>query len=1715
MYKSTFPKFKTIGILTLVAPFSLAANTLNIEFEDYDTGGQNVGYFDTTPGNAGGNYRTEDVDIRSNGSGGYAVGWIKEGEYLNYSLNLAQAGRYRLDALVAGNKTEPMTLSFHLTDGSHLGTMTYTPLVADVRSFQTETLSDIWLPQGDITIQVRLHSGALSLDSFALILDQAASAADTQYGAGSSLVNYARLPGDFMAADYSGYFDTTEGNAGGGYRQDDVDIRVSNQIPLVGWTQPGEYLKFETSIAQSGAYDAVFYLASDSTSDKTLELRDEAGNLLSQLTFNTQGAGAYNFEPFTMKGLTLLEGRQQLELRFTSNGFRIRDIDIVSSPDRDGDWVGDNADAFPDDPAASIDTDKDGYPDAWNEGKTQQDSTTPLTLDAFPDDPNEQLDSDKDGVGDNADIYPLLPDLWEPPVMKVPGSMQAEHFQYGVNDQAYYDSTPGNSKDQHRTDVDVDIHNNNQSDASGNPTYGIANTADDEWLMYDLEVQQDGLYQLTLTAGSGQISKPVELSIHINGDSYPLEYTANVADPRQYQTVMLDADIPLSAGKHSLMIRFDDANGASLDAFSLTTLIDSDNDGVSDGRDAFPNDPTEWLDSDGDGVGDNKDAFPYNAAASVDSDGDGYPDAWNEACNYLCQLDSGLRHDELPNDPNNYRDSDKDGVGDNDDLDDQRFHHTSFASDTLLFERFEIETRSKSGAEVIGRIQPVSNRFAPESAPDSDLAFVLTRDDSDLFMLTNVRDQDGRLFGVLTLKKDDSVDWDNNHLVEIELQQAGSAIARVETLVEALNTTAWQQFFDQFYLYATDEAYRLHSGRDYDYALVSDQVTTLASNNYQVRHGFKSTSSGWVEDSNLAINFYDYPNEDDLAYYGQQVVSKSILADELEQSALHLAALARAYTHLPEYQSGSERSTLKATLLHALEAWLDVFPSSDFGNFAGVEYNDTTHAWRFTDPISGVIIALAEDIHKGRADGKSLYTRVFDKTSHFLSEVAFDLPVGEASIDYHRYYNAKDLASSPGAWADANRAHRLRTWAAMVAFYKDYNRPITYNALWYPDYEGDQPGFGWQSQGTTLLPGWSPLGSFGDLKQWIDTNGISAQSYGRSGLLPDGTMSHHVGLRQDLAMYAYGYEWLTEEPYVFASYLKGTAFEASHTPYEFSMNVLNYMMPWLIYGESTDFQAVGRSHYGSHIGDFGNYILSRDAELLTQSAPESTDQNAITQLTELTSNINQDTHQQLGSNAFWTNDYLVHRRETYDTNHAEYREWFSSVKLESQRTRGAESFSDSAFGFMNGRGVLQVKTSDQDYSDIRYDWDWHLLPGVTESWRQDTLPLQSSEKAGNPSAFSSVLTNDAQDPQNAYAMAAFDYASDHSYTTVTANKSYFFLDDMVVAMGNSIQRVRDDLATGGNNSQILTVIDQLAWSTPLTYNPGQGSSVGTDGVKVAQLQTSWSSSPASDPTLSESEQVMWFHQGDKGYVILPQNGQKVRTYLRGGDSIPDSDPTQQAGEDGARLQPLLIAINHGTEIEGAGERSHYTYLTLPFVTAQEMPTKVQQILTQLEVHQLPSSGIEAIYYQNPDKGTAIAQMVFRQSGEMTFDNGLKVSVNKPALVQMSQLSSGEWDITVSDPTAHDDPNVEAPTKSFKHVSLTTHNEIVLNVSLNFSPGTYSYLTQGIKKEALPSQQVWVSSINNGTEITFQLPDINDSEDYQGRENLYLGMPASVRIDEIN
>jgi len=79
--------------------------TIDIEAEDYDEGGQDVSYHDTSPGNSGGAYRTDDVDIESKltASNGYAITEFKGNEWMQYTFQVDSAGIYTFN-LIASNQ---------------------------------------------------------------------------------------------------------------------------------------------------------------------------------------------------------------------------------------------------------------------------------------------------------------------------------------------------------------------------------------------------------------------------------------------------------------------------------------------------------------------------------------------------------------------------------------------------------------------------------------------------------------------------------------------------------------------------------------------------------------------------------------------------------------------------------------------------------------------------------------------------------------------------------------------------------------------------------------------------------------------------------------------------------------------------------------------------------------------------------------------------------------------------------------------------------------------------------------------------------------------------------------------------------------------------------------------------------------------------------------------------------------------------------------------------------------------------------------------------------------------------------------------------------------------------------------------------------------------------------------------------------------------------
>lgn len=141
-------------------PFSVGQR---IEAEDYDLGGEGVGFHDLTPGNANGNtYRNDGPDVEVSILGGqvngYDVGWIQAGEWLTYTVNAPAAGYYNLDAAFA---SIGFGGTFHVeVDGKAVSGSATIPDTGHYHRFSPVRVSAIPMSAGNHVLKIAFDSAA-------------------------------------------------------------------------------------------------------------------------------------------------------------------------------------------------------------------------------------------------------------------------------------------------------------------------------------------------------------------------------------------------------------------------------------------------------------------------------------------------------------------------------------------------------------------------------------------------------------------------------------------------------------------------------------------------------------------------------------------------------------------------------------------------------------------------------------------------------------------------------------------------------------------------------------------------------------------------------------------------------------------------------------------------------------------------------------------------------------------------------------------------------------------------------------------------------------------------------------------------------------------------------------------------------------------------------------------------------------------------------------------------------------------------------------------------------------------------------------------------------------------------------------------------------------------------------------------------------------------
>ena len=134
-----------------------------VEAEHYDEGPAGVAYHDVESKNLGEPYRKEtqvDIEKRDDASNGHGVGWTRKGEWINYTVNVAQAGKYEVVMPVASNKRGGV---FHFeVDGQDLSGPIKVPDTGGWDKLQQIRHDGLKLRKGVQTIRVVMDSQGLS-----------------------------------------------------------------------------------------------------------------------------------------------------------------------------------------------------------------------------------------------------------------------------------------------------------------------------------------------------------------------------------------------------------------------------------------------------------------------------------------------------------------------------------------------------------------------------------------------------------------------------------------------------------------------------------------------------------------------------------------------------------------------------------------------------------------------------------------------------------------------------------------------------------------------------------------------------------------------------------------------------------------------------------------------------------------------------------------------------------------------------------------------------------------------------------------------------------------------------------------------------------------------------------------------------------------------------------------------------------------------------------------------------------------------------------------------------------------------------------------------------------------------------------------------------------------------------------------------------------------
>ncbi len=300
-----------------------------VQAENYDTGGQGVGYSVNSVNGTANGYRPDGVDLEatSDAGGGYNLGWTSGGQWFRYTVNAASAGTYTLSMRVAAPSAVSGALHLANSSGSNLTGPVNIPATGGWQTWTTVT-TPITLPAGQQVLTLAQDTGGWNINSLQF------TTAEGPYGG-----TPAAVPGLVQAENYDtggqgvGYSVNSVNGTANGYRPDGFDLEATSDAGggyNLGWTSGGQWFRYTVNAASAGTYTLSLRVAAPNAVTGALHLANGSGTNLTG-TVNIPATGGWQTWTTVTVQITLPAGQQVLTLAQDTGGWNINSLQFTTS----------------------------------------------------------------------------------------------------------------------------------------------------------------------------------------------------------------------------------------------------------------------------------------------------------------------------------------------------------------------------------------------------------------------------------------------------------------------------------------------------------------------------------------------------------------------------------------------------------------------------------------------------------------------------------------------------------------------------------------------------------------------------------------------------------------------------------------------------------------------------------------------------------------------------------------------------------------------------------------------------------------------------------------------------------------------------------------------------------------------------------------------------------------------------------------------------------------------------------------------------------------------------------------------------------------------------------------------------------------------------------------------------------------------------------------